>query len=100
MPPRFGRVPRLSSLLLGAAALAGAGVLLVWNASPGLFPFGTHDVLAGSSLAAIACAYLIHQIARRPAAIDWAKPVLVAAAFLFWAANQFWPKLPLANLFN
>jgi hypothetical protein len=24
----------------------------------------------------------------------------LAAAFLFWAANQFWPSLPQASLFN
>ncbi|HEY1650061.1 MAG TPA: hypothetical protein VGF96_18910 [Terracidiphilus sp.] len=100
MPFRFDRVPRVSSFVLGAAALAGAGVLFVWDVSPGLFPFGTHDVLAAFSLAAIACAYLVHQIMRRPAGMDFAKSVLLAAAFLFWAANQFWPNLPQATLFN
>jgi hypothetical protein len=32
--------------------------------------------------------------------MDFAKSVLLAAAFLFWAANQFWPNLPQATLFN
>ena len=25
---------------------------------------------------------------------------MLAAAFLFWAANQFWPDVPQATLFN
>jgi hypothetical protein len=28
------------------------------------------------------------------------RAMLLAAAFLFWAANQFWPNLPQASLFN
>ena len=28
------------------------------------------------------------------------KAILLAAAFLFWAANQYWPNLPEATLFN
>jgi hypothetical protein len=28
------------------------------------------------------------------------KAILLAVAFLFWAANQFWPNLPQAGLFN
>ncbi len=32
--------------------------------------------------------------------MELAKAILLAAAFLFWAANQFWPNLPQATLFN
>jgi hypothetical protein len=28
------------------------------------------------------------------------KAILLAVAFLFWAANQLWPELPQATLFN
>ncbi|HEY1767985.1 MAG TPA: hypothetical protein VGG26_10030 [Terracidiphilus sp.] len=100
MPRCFDRALRLSSIVPGVAALAAAGVLFAWDAAPGLFPLSTHDFLAGFSLAAIAFAYLVHQRVRRAAGMDLAKSVLLAAAFLFWAANQFWPNLPEATLFN
>jgi len=48
----------------------------------------------------IAVAYLVYQIAHRPAPMELLKAILLAAAFLFWAANQFWPNLPQAMLFN
>ncbi len=32
--------------------------------------------------------------------MEMAKAIMLAAAFLFWAANQFWPSLPEATLFN
>jgi hypothetical protein len=31
---------------------------------------------------------------------EWIKAVLLAIAFVFWAANQFWPDAPQAMLFN
>ena len=39
-------------------------------------------------------------MAHRPARLELVKAVLLVAAFLFWAANQFWPELPQATLFN
>ncbi|HXR38964.1 MAG TPA: hypothetical protein VN776_07720, partial [Terracidiphilus sp.] len=51
-------------------------------------------------LAMIAVAYLVYQAAHRPAAKEFAKAVMLAVAFLFWAANQLWPDLPQATLFN
>ena len=65
-----------------------------------MFPPRSHDLLAAFALAAIALAYLVHQLARRPRVTELAKAVLLAAAFLFWAANQLWPSLPQAALFN
>ncbi len=56
--------------------------------------------LAAFSLAMIALAYLVYQIARRAAPLEASKAILLAAAFLFWAANQFWPDSPQATLFN
>jgi hypothetical protein len=91
---------RLFPLTLGVVTLADVVLLLVQDAAPRLFPAGSHAFFAASSLATIACAYLIFQVAHRPAAMELAKAVLLAAAFLFWAANQFWPNLPQASLFN
>jgi hypothetical protein len=48
----------------------------------------------------IALAYLIYQLKRRPAPAETVKTILLAAAFLFWAANQYWPSLPQSGLFN
>jgi hypothetical protein len=42
----------------------------------------------------------VYQIAHRPAPKELAKAVMLAVAFLFWAANQLWPNSPQATLFN
>jgi hypothetical protein len=97
---RLRRSQRLLPGILGVVALAAVAALLAWDATPRLFPAGSHDFLAAFSLGTIALAYLVYQFARRPAALEFVKAVMLAAAFLFWAANQFWPNLPLALLFN
>jgi hypothetical protein len=97
---RLPRNSRFFPVLLGAVTLADVVVLLVWDAFPGLFPARSHDVLAAFSLALIAVAYLIYQAAHRPPWREMAKAAMLAAAFLFWAANQFWPDLAEATLFN
>jgi hypothetical protein len=97
---RLDRTHRAVPVILGAVVLADVGALFVWDAFPRLFPAGSHHFLASFSLATIAFAYLVYQIARRPAPMEFAKAVMLAAAFLFWAANQFWPDLPQATLFN
>ena len=48
----------------------------------------------------IAFAYLIYQTTHRPALIEIVKAILLAVAFLFWAANQLWPDSHQATLFN
>jgi hypothetical protein len=48
----------------------------------------------------IAIAYLLYQSAHRPSAKEFAKALMLAVAFLFWAANQLCPDLPEATLFN
>jgi predicted membrane metal-binding protein len=80
--------------------LADVGVLLVWDARPGIFPARSHDFLGAFSLAMIAVAYLAYQIVHRPPLKELAKAILLAVAFLFWAANQLWPASPQATLFN
>jgi len=97
---RLDRAGRLLSLILGIVALACVVLLLVQDAEPRLFPSGSHEFLAAFSLTAIAFAYLVFQLAYRPALMELAKAILLAAAFLFWAANEFWPNLPEAPLFN
>jgi len=95
-----GRMRRLIPLALGVITLAAVTVLFVEDAAPRLFPAGSHDSLAAFSLAMIAFAYLLFQCAHRRAPAELVKAILLAAAFLFWAANQFWPNLPEAPLFN
>ena len=97
---RPGHNRRLLSVVLAALTLAGVAVLLGWDAFPGLFPAGSHAVLAAFSLATIALAYLVYQIAQRPSAMEFLKAIMLAVAFLFWAANQFWAASPQATLFN
>jgi len=100
MYTRLVRSKRLFAATLGMVTLASVAALLAWDAFPGLFPSGSHEVLAAFSLAMIALAYLVYQIAHRPSAMEFVKAIMLAVAFLFWAANQFWPNLPLATLFN
>lgn len=97
---RLDRTHRVLPVILGVVTLADVGVLLVWDAFPRLFPAGSHDFLAAFPLAMIAFAYLVYQIAHRPARMEFVKAVMLAVAFLFWAANQLWPGLPQATLFN
>jgi|SRR5271170_1005433 hypothetical protein len=100
MYARLDRIHRALPVILGIVTLVGVGALIAWNIFPGLFPAKAHDALAAFPLAMIACAYLVYQMAHRPPAAEFIKAVLLASAFLFWAANQFWPALPQATLFN
>ena len=85
---------------MAAIALAAIVVLMAWDFFPGRFPARAHDVLGAFPLALIAFAYLAHQAVLRPAHRDLVKAILLAIAFLLWAANQLWPDLPQATLFN
>jgi uncharacterized membrane protein len=100
MSVRLGHSQRFLPVILGAVTLAGVAVLLSWDAFPRLFPAGIHAVLATFSLAMIALAYLVYQIALRPARMEFLKAIMLVLAFLFWAANQFWPDSPQSTLFN
>jgi hypothetical protein len=97
---RLDRKHRTPAVILGVITLADVLALLVWDAFPAIFPAGSHDVLGAVSLALIAVAYLVYQLERWPAAAEFFKAIMLAAAFLFWAANQFWPNSPRATLFN
>ena len=100
MHGRLSRAHRAVSVTLAGLALAGAGILLAWNALPEQAPGGVHAVLAAVPLVMIAVAYLVYQGAHRPPSREWKKGAILAAAFLFWAANQLWSDQRQAILFN
>jgi len=100
MYKRLDRAHRAIPLTLGVVTLISVGVLLAWHVSPKFFPTRAHDFLAAFPLAMIAIAYLLYQRARRPRVKEFVKAIMLAVAFLFWAANQLWPDLPQATLFN
>lgn len=100
MSIRSSRTRKLVPLILGVVTLGGVAALLVWDAMPAKFPARSHDYLAAFSLAVIALAFLVFRLVNRAAPADLAKAGVLAAAFLFWAANQFWPNSPRATLFN
>jgi MFS superfamily sulfate permease-like transporter len=97
---RLDRSHRTLAVILGIVTLAGVGVLLVWDAFPKLFPARSHDYVASFPLAMIALGYLVYQLAHRPPAKELLKAVLLAVAFLLWAANQLWPDWSQATLCN
>jgi uncharacterized membrane protein len=100
MYKHLDRTHRAMPLVLGVVTLISLGILLAWDVNPKFFPARAHDFLAAFPLAMIAIAYLLYQRARRPAAKEFVKAMMLAVAFLFWAANQLWPDLPQATLFN
>jgi hypothetical protein len=97
---RLDKGHRVLPVILGVITLVNVAILFVWDAFPRWFPARSHDFLAAFSLGMIAVAYLIYQVAHRPARGEFAKAIMLAVAFLFWAANQLWPGLPQATLFN
>ena len=97
---RLDRVHRMVPAVIGGITLVSVGVLFTWDAFPGCFPPKAHDLLGAFPLAMIAFAYLVYQTAHRPPFRELVKAVMLAVAFLFWAANQFWPDIREAVLFN
>ena len=100
MYSRLKQTRRYFQVILGEVILGSVGVLLIWDAFPQLFPARAHEILASFPLAMIALAYIVYQCARRPARMEFVKAIMLAIAFLFWAANQLWPDLRQATLFN
>jgi hypothetical protein len=93
-------IRHMAAITLGAATLISSVALLVWDRFPEFFPLRAHDYLAAFALAGIAVALLVWPNARRRADAELLKTALLAAAFLFWAANQLWPAFSAATLFN
>lgn len=100
MRAHLDRAHRAAPVLLGVITMVSVVVLFVWDALPGRFPAKAHDLLGALPLALIAVAYLVYQTVRRPGAAELFKAVLLSAAFLLWAANQFWPDAARATLYN
>jgi hypothetical protein len=100
MRTHLDRAHRAAPVLLGVLTLASVAVLLVWDALPSHFPPRAHNLLGALPLALIAIAYLVYQSIRRPGPAELFKALLLALAFLFWAANQYWPDSPRATLYN
>jgi hypothetical protein len=90
----------LSSLLVGALALASVAILLIWDAAPNRFPSHAHDALGALPLALIALACVAHRASLRPTPAEIVKAIILAVAFLAWSANQLWPESPHATLLN
>jgi hypothetical protein len=97
---RLDRTHRALPVILGVVSLASVVLLLIWDTFPRMFPLRAHDVLGAFPLAMIAFAYLAYQAAHKPARLEVIKAVLLAIAFLFWAANQLRPNISQAVLFN
>jgi hypothetical protein len=96
-PPRSN--DGLARALAGFTVLT-LGPLLLWDAFPQSFPEGAHDALAATPLAFIALACVAHPLVRRATGQNLLRAAILAAAFLFWAANQFWPDHPRSTLLN
>jgi hypothetical protein len=100
MCSRLNQIRRAFPVILGGVTLASVGVLFFWDTFPQRFPARAHDTLASFPLAMIAFAYIVYQFVRWPARMEFVKAIMLAAAFLFWSANQLWPNLRQATLFN
>jgi hypothetical protein len=91
---------RAAALTFCALTLLGAGLLLVGDALPGVFPSAAHRLLASLPLVLVSITVLVFQVAQRAAPLEWGKALIVAVAFLSWAANQLCTDERLALLFN
>lgn len=96
----YARVYRAIPTALGVLTLMSAGMLLVSDASADSLSSQAHDRLAALPLLLIALACLAYQAVRRGAPKEWARALLLAFAFVFWAGNQLWPDRRTATLLN
>jgi hypothetical protein len=99
-PRRLDGFRRAIPVTLGVFTLALVAVLLLWDAFPRRFPARAHDVLGALPLALIGLTYLVHELSRGATRMELVKATLLALAFYFWSANQLWPDLPAATVFN
>jgi len=91
---------RAVPVLLGVVTMVCVALLLSSDLFPALLPAGMHGFVEATPLALIALVYLLYQSVHRPPLREWIKAILLAAAFLFWSANQFWPNPHQATIFN
>jgi hypothetical protein len=91
---------RAVTVLLLALALASSTILLGLDAWGGFRESDARRVVSALPLIAIALACLAFHATWTPEPLDLLKRVLLSVAFLFWAANQLFPKTgwaPVAN---
>ena len=91
---------RAVPVLLGVVTMVCVALLLASDIFPALLPASLHGFVEATPLALIALVYLLYQSVHRPPLKEWLKAILLAAAFLFWSANQFWPNPHQATIFN
>jgi hypothetical protein len=85
---------------LGVVLAVAVGALLARDAFPGAFPAHAQRLLASLPLVLVAFSYLVYQGLRQPGPRELLKATLLAAAFMFWAANQLMAQSRVATLFN
>jgi hypothetical protein len=90
----------VASIAFGTLTLATVALLLAWDAVPQVFPRDAHALLGSAPLALIAVSFVVYTAARHPSPFELVKMVVLAAAFLFWAANQLFSESPHAVLLN
>jgi hypothetical protein len=100
MYTRLDQAHRAVPVILAVNTMAGVVLLLVCDLWPTLFPVRFHGYIEAFPLAMIAVSYLVYQSVHRPSAKEWLKAILLAIAFFFWAANQFWTNPHQATIFN
>jgi len=80
--------------------LVSVAVLLVCDAAPGLFPTKIHWAVAPMCLGLTGVAILLFYVARDASLAEWAKALIAALAFFFWAANQICTDTTIATDLN
>jgi hypothetical protein len=100
MSNRSRAVAIVACITLGALSLAAAVALGICDVARRWLPDRAHDWFSAAALALVAFAYLAYQAGRGPSAGEWGRAVLLAFAFLAWAANQVWPDHGQAILLN
>jgi hypothetical protein len=101
-PMRPTRSPLRRGLTAGAASLTllSVLVLLASDAAPTLFRTDLHGRLATLALVLSAFGCLLPHLGRSARPLEWAKALIAAFAFLFWAANQICLNQTTATVLN
>lgn len=94
------RTLALLPLLLSLLALVPVMLLLVWDVAPRLFAADAHNLLGALPLLAIGVVFVGLQAVRRVSWPEMLRAWILAVAFFFWAANQYWPNSGWATLWN
>lgn len=92
---------RAAIAFFGALTVLSLALLLAWDVAPEFFPSRAHLVLGAGPLALIAVTYLAYQaLLMRAGPAHMFRAVVLALAFLCWAANQALDATPVATLMN